>query len=88
MGRRRRKVIRMPKKKLPKVFLCPRCGRESIRVERLKGQNKAIVKCGSCRLSAVIDIKPIYEDVDVYCIFTDQYHSGKLLERIEVGGQS
>ena len=84
MGRRRRKVIRLPKKTLPKVFICPRCGRESIRIERIKGEGKAIVQCGSCHLMGEVEIKPIYEDVDIYCTFTDLYHAGKLAESVEI----
>jgi len=87
LGRRRRRVIRLPKKRLPKVFRCPRCGGESIRVERLKGGDKAVVRCGVCHLSGEVEVEPYYEDVDIYCRFADLYYSGKLVERVEVGGK-
>ncbi len=49
MGRRRRKVIRMPKKRLPKFFDCPRCGEpKSIRVQITQAKAIGIVKCGEC----------------------------------------
>ncbi len=75
MGRRRRKVIRMPKKKLPSVFLCPRCGREAIKIEIKRNSENAIVKCGSCGLVAEIPKKEHLEAVDIYCMFIDNYYS-------------
>lgn len=75
MGRRRRKVIRIPKKKLPKLFSCPNCGKQAIRVEMLREANRAIVSCGSCGAREEFNIKPVLSEVDVYCMFTDKFYA-------------
>jgi len=75
MGRRRRKVVRRAKTKLPTVFLCPRCGKQSITVEIFPGGERAKVCCISCELIEELDTRPAFREIDVYCQFTDIYYS-------------
>ena len=74
MGRRRKKVVHIPKKKLPKFFSCPKCGKETVRVEILRDESRAIVGCSSCGLQEEFPIKPAQGEVDIYCMFTDKVY--------------
>lgn len=83
MGRRRRKVIHMPKKRLPKFFSCPGCGKETVRVEIFRDEGLAVVNCGSCGAREEFEIKPAQDKVDVYCMFTDRvYGSSKKVSQL------
>lgn len=74
MGRRRRKVIRVQKRKLPTIYLCPKCGKETIRIKLLKDQGIATIQCGNCGLSDKFDLNPSLQEIDIYCQFTDNFY--------------
>jgi transcription elongation factor Elf1 len=79
MGRRKRKIIRGPRKRLPKVFSCPKCGINAIRVVMMKGNQTATVKCGNCGLQAEFSTVHAEQPIDIYCKFTDKFNSGELV---------
>src|SRR2546425_11125961 len=67
MGRRRRRVVRIVKKKLPTVFTCPRCGEEAVRVTIVKQTGHATVLCALCQLKDEFPAHPVCEvRVNVY----------------------
>ena len=77
MGRRRRRVIRIVKKKLPTVFVCPKCGEEAVRVTIAKDTGKATVLCALCSLKDEFQAHPAAQMIDVYSYFTDRFYGVK-----------
>lgn len=77
MGRRRRRVIRIVKKKLPTVFVCPRCGEEAVRVTIAKDTGHATVLCALCNLKDDFPAHPAAQPIDVYSYFTDRFYGVK-----------
>src|SRR5260370_1398746 len=77
MGRRRRRVIRIVKKKLPTVFVCPRCGEEAVRVTIAKDTGYATVLCALCNLKDDFPAHPAAQAIDVYSYFTDRFYGVK-----------
>ncbi|MEM4733574.1 MAG: hypothetical protein QXD70_03495 [Candidatus Bathyarchaeia archaeon] len=75
MGRRRKKVVRIPKKRLPKFFSCPKCGKETVSVEIFREQERAVAGCSSCGFQEEFQVKPAQSEVDVYCMLTDRIYS-------------
>ena len=74
MGRRRRRVVRGPRKKLPKVFFCPKCGINAVYIAS-KDRLQALVKCGNCGFEVEVPVSPADQPVDLYCKFTDKYYA-------------
>ena len=76
MGRRRKKVVHIPKKRLPKFFSCPRCGKETVLVEIFRDEGgRSVAQCSSCGLKEEFQVKPAQGEVDVYCMLTDRVYS-------------
>lgn len=75
LGRRRRRVVKVVKKKLPSVFTCPSCGEEAIRVKLPQTTGPATVQCGACGLKREFEATPSSQIVDIYCMFTDAYYA-------------
>ena len=80
MGRRRkgRKVEKRVIPRLPKVFECPNCGYKSLYIEIKRKENIANISCGSCGITATLNVPPIYEPVDVYGDFVDKFYKGEI----------
>jgi len=85
MGRRRRRVIRIVKKKLPTVFTCPICNEDAMKVTLPKAEGVATVVCAACGVKDQFDVLRGTQMVDVYCKFTDKFYAaGKTQSTTEV----
>ena len=73
LGKRRRRVFRVFKRTLPKIYSCPRCGVVSVRVS-IK-ESTALVACGSCSLKQEYPMIGKKESIDIYNEFIDRFMS-------------
>ncbi len=79
MGRRRRrKTIKIVKRKLPKYFVCPRCGARSVKVTLNETGASAKVQCSQCGLSGEVEVSGPLHPVDIYCKFSDLFYAGRI----------
>ncbi|MEM3019246.1 MAG: hypothetical protein QW220_03730 [Candidatus Bathyarchaeia archaeon] len=79
MGRRRRRIVRMPKKRIPNVFTCLLCGKRAVTVRIQKNSESAIVQCAACNAKGEVKLKlPTMAPVDAYSLWCDEvYKSSK-----------
>src|SRR2546430_10462262 len=77
LGRRRRRVVRIVKKKLPTVFTCPRCGEEVVRVTIDKQTGHTTVLCALCQLKDEFPAHPAAQMIDVYSYSADRFYGVK-----------
>jgi len=75
MGRRRRRVIKIVKKKLPTVFTCPVCSEDAMKVTVPRGGGVAIIQCAACGAKDEFAVSRGTQMVDVYCRFTDKFYA-------------
>ncbi|UCH01984.1 MAG: hypothetical protein JSV20_09220 [Candidatus Bathyarchaeota archaeon] len=78
MGRKRKKIVKLHRRRLPTIYLCPKCGEESVKINVEKKPN-ATVTCGKCELKAAISFHPYEKPIDVYCNFIDKYYRGEVV---------
>ncbi len=74
MGRRRRKkVVKIYKPKIPKIFTCPICGATALNITIDKKSRKAVAKCAECGLLWETEVKEYEEKIDIYHRLFDEY---------------
>lgn len=85
MGRRRRKAVKIVRKKLPEFYLCPRCGKNTVKATVNKKQEQVVVVCSNCGLRSSFQVQPQMAAVDAYCLFVDNYYGVESKEEAPVG---
>jgi transcription elongation factor Elf1 len=79
MGRRRRKVLRVNRRSLPKVFACPKCGVVAVRITSQQDEASqdfiTVVACGNvnCKVRREFRFATKKPDIDVYNTFVDDF---------------
>ncbi|HDJ22068.1 MAG TPA: hypothetical protein ENF19_02570 [Candidatus Bathyarchaeota archaeon] len=77
MGRKRQKVVKVIRKKLPEQYLCPECGKDTISIALHKDEGYGRIICTNCNLKSQFPIPASADPVDAYCIFVDRYYGAQ-----------
>lgn len=85
MGRRRKKPVKIVRRTLPELYLCPKCGKNTVKATISKNREKAFVICSNCGLNATYSSTPQMGEVDAYCRFVDKFYEGETKEETIVG---
>jgi transcription elongation factor Elf1 len=84
MGRRRKKVVKIVRRSLPELYLCPQCGKNTVKATVNKKREQAIVICSNCSLAATYPSDQNMMEVDAYCLFVDNFYNRSIREEPEV----
>lgn len=76
--RRKKKVIKIYKPKIPTVFICPICGNKSLNIKIQRKKKMGAVFCGSCNVKWEANLQGFEEKIDIYHKFFDAFSEGKL----------
>jgi transcription elongation factor Elf1 len=82
MGRKRRKIIRRPPRRIPKVFYCPICNQQSVTVVNVTAYS-AEVSCGSCGTTHTVPWYRSSLPVDAYSTWYDIVTGRRRVEEVE-----
>jgi len=74
LGRKRQKVVRYTRSRLPKKYLCPNCGKNTVQVVVREDQEVARIICSNCSLRREVSILGETAPIDAYCKFVDQFY--------------
>ena len=85
MGRRRKRAVKIVRRALPELYLCPRCGKNTVKSTISKKRERAVVVCSSCGLNTSFPSTPGMGEVDAYCRFVDMFYAGDTREETVVG---
>lgn len=85
MGRRKRKAAKIVRRSLPELYLCPRCGKNTVKASINRKRDKAVVICSSCNLKSSFMATAKMGEVDAYCRFVDSFYTGETREEPLVG---
>ena len=80
MGRRRRRVVKIVRRRLPELYLCPQCGKNTVKATVSKEREQAIVICSNCSLAATYPSDQNMMEVDAYCLFVDNFYNRSVRE--------